>query len=43
MVTTADGVKQVRAKINLSGPKHQVIFLDKKPTEQADDEPGSEG
>ena len=38
-----DGVKQVRAKINLSGPKHQVLFLDKKPTEQAEDEPGSQG
>ena len=38
-----DGVKQVRAKIKVSGPQHKIIFLDKKASEQADDEPGSNG
>ena len=33
-----DGIKQIRAKITISGPKHQIIFLDKKPTEQAHEE-----
>jgi single-strand DNA-binding protein len=32
-----DGVKQVRAKINISGTSGQVLFLDKKPEEQAED------
>ena len=35
-----DGIKQVRAKITVSGPKHQILFLDKKPAEQADEEEG---
>ncbi len=35
-----DGIKQVRAKITISGPKHQILFLDKKPAEQADEEEG---
>lgn len=38
-----EGVRQVRAKIKISGPQHKVIFLDKKPEDQADDEPGSQG
>jgi single-stranded DNA-binding protein len=33
-----DGIKQIRAKITISGPKHQILFLDKKPAEQADEE-----
>ena len=33
-----DGIKQVRAKITVSGPKHQILFLDKKAAEQADEE-----
>ncbi|MEY4251070.1 MAG: hypothetical protein RJA87_2703 [Pseudomonadota bacterium] len=33
-----DGIKQIRAKITISGPKHQIIFLDKKPAEQAHEE-----
>ena len=35
-----DGIKQVRAKITVSGPKHQILFLDKRPIEQADEEEG---
>ena len=35
-----DGIKQVRAKITVSGPKHQILFLGKKPAEQADEEEG---
>ena len=35
-----DGIKQVRAKITVSGPKHQILFLDKKAAELADEEDG---
>ena len=35
-----DGIKQVRAKITVSGPKRQILFLDKKAAEQADEEEG---
>ena len=35
-----DGIKQVRAKITVSGPKHQILLLGKKPAEQADEEEG---
>ena len=33
-----DGIKQVRAKITISGPRHHILFLDKKPAEQAHEE-----
>ena len=33
-----DGIKQIRAKITVSGPRHHILFLDKKPIEQAHEE-----